>query len=52
MIARMKDKDLTELLGRFKNHTAKKIIESVKGAASESRKDLLLLPVSILCEEE
>ncbi|MBC7389489.1 MAG: transposase [Opitutaceae bacterium] len=42
LVARRKDKDLTELLGRFKSHTAKKIIELIKGPVAESRREWML----------
>jgi hypothetical protein len=41
MIARRKDADLGELLGRFKSFTAKKI-ESIETNQRESRKDWLM----------
>ena len=42
MIARRKDADLGELLGRFKSFTAKKIIESIEANQRESRKEWLM----------
>lgn len=42
LIARRHDKSLTELLGRFKSFTAKKIIAAIENNAQESRKEWLL----------
>ena len=42
MIARRKEADLGELLGRFKSFTAKKIIENIEANQRESRKDWLM----------
>ena len=42
LIVRLTDKDLTELLGRLKSYTAKKIIAAVEENTKESRKDWLL----------
>jgi len=42
LIARWQDGELTELLGRFKSYTAKKIIEEIEVNPQESRKDWLL----------
>ena len=40
--ARKDDKDLTELLGRFKSVTAKAIIKEIESSTQESRRDWLL----------
>ena len=40
--ARQGDKDLTELLGRYKSFTAKKILKEIKENPQESRRDWLL----------
>jgi hypothetical protein len=40
--AREPDKDLTELLGRFKSFTAKKILNEIKENSQESRREWLL----------
>ncbi|GAA4422626.1 transposase [Pontibacter saemangeumensis] len=42
LIARRQKADLTELLGRFKSYTAKKIIEAIEKNPQESRKEWLL----------
>ena len=42
MIARRKERDLAELLGRFKSYTAKRILNAIKLNPQESRKDWLL----------
>jgi len=42
LIARRQDKDLNELLGRFKSYTAKKIIQAIETNPQESRKEWLL----------
>ncbi|MBB6609769.1 transposase [Pontibacter sp. Tf4] len=42
LIARWQDGELTELLGRFKSYTAKKILEEIRRNPQESRKDWLL----------
>jgi putative transposase len=42
LIARWQDGELTELLGRFKSYTAKKIIEEIESDPQESRKYWLL----------
>ena len=42
LIARRQDGDLTELLGRFKSYTAKKIIAAIETNPEESRKEWLL----------
>jgi putative transposase len=41
MIARRRDADLGELLGRFKSFTAKKILEAIEKNPVESRKEWL-----------
>jgi REP element-mobilizing transposase RayT len=41
-IAKRLEGDLTELLGRFKSYTAKKILESIAKNPEESRKEWLL----------
>jgi REP element-mobilizing transposase RayT len=40
--AREGEKDLTELLGRFKSYTAKKILSEIKINSQESRRDWML----------
>ncbi len=42
LIARRQEGDLTELLGRFKSYTAKKIITAIEANPEESRKEWLL----------
>lgn len=42
MVARRQDGELTELLGRLKSYTAKKIIEEIEKNPQESRKEWLL----------
>ena len=42
LVGRRIDKDLTELLGRFKSYTSKKIIKLVETHPQESRRDWLL----------
>ncbi len=42
MICRRKDKDLKELLGRFKSNSAKQIIKAIENNQQESRKEWLL----------
>ncbi|WP_162428263.1 REP-associated tyrosine transposase [Pontibacter pudoricolor] len=42
LIVRWQDGELTELLGRFKSYTAKKIIGAIENNPQESRKDWLL----------
>jgi putative transposase len=42
MICRRKDKDLNELLGRFKSYTAKKMLAEINSNLHESRKDWLI----------
>ena len=42
MICRGQDKDLKELLGRFKSYSAKQIIKAIENNAQESRKEWLL----------
>ena len=42
LIARRQEGDLTELLGRFKSYTSKKIIEAIEKNIQESRKEWLL----------
>jgi putative transposase len=42
LIVRRQDGELTELLGRFKSYTAKRIIEEIENNLQESRKDWLL----------
>jgi len=41
LLARRKEADLTELLGRFKSYTAKKILDQIQKHPSESRKEWL-----------
>lgn len=42
LIARRQDKDLAELLGRFKSYTSKKILAEIEKNLKESRRDWLL----------
>ncbi|MFZ4800102.1 MAG: REP-associated tyrosine transposase [Bacteroidia bacterium] len=42
MICRRQDKDLKELLGRFKSYSAKQIITAIENNPQESRKEWLL----------
>jgi len=42
MICRRQDKDLNELLGRFKSYSAKQIIKAIENNPQESRKEWLL----------
>lgn len=42
LIAKRLEGDLTELLGRFKGYTAKKILESITKSTEESRKEWML----------
>ena len=42
MICRLQDKDLKELLGRFKSYTSKQIIKAIENNPQESRKEWLL----------
>ncbi|SIQ84428.1 REP-associated tyrosine transposase [Pontibacter lucknowensis] len=42
LIVRRRDKELTELLGRFKSFTAKKIIAAIENNVQESRREWLL----------
>jgi REP element-mobilizing transposase RayT len=42
MICRRKDKDLKELLGRFKSNSAKQIIKAIESNPQESRKEWLM----------
>ncbi len=42
LITRRIEKDLTELLGRFKSYTAKKILATIEEDKMESRKEWLL----------
>ncbi len=42
MICRRLDADLTELLGRYKSHSAKQILNAIENNPQESRKEWLL----------
>jgi len=42
LICRRREKDLNELLGRFKSYTAKQIIQAIENNPQESRKEWLL----------
>lgn len=42
VVKRESEKDLTELLGRFKSYTSKKIIQAIEESNEESRKEWLL----------
>ncbi|QHL89248.1 transposase [Nibribacter ruber] len=42
LVARRPEKDLTELLGRFKSYTAKKVLAAIEAHPQESRKEWLL----------
>jgi len=42
MICRRKNKDLKELLGRFKSFTSKQMLKAIESNSQESRKDWLL----------
>ncbi len=42
LVCRRQEKDLNELLGRFKSYTAKQIIKAIENNPQESRKEWLL----------
>jgi len=51
MICRRRDKDLNELLGRFKSYTSKKFLFVIEGNLKESRKEWLLYLFSFFAKK-